>query len=113
MEYLDAYQACVTEFGNSKQPPSKPVKWKPPSLNRYKINVDGAVFKEQRMAGVGILIRDAVGQLIGACSRNLEVPLGAIEAEAMVVELGLMFERDLSIQDFTLESDSLTLINAL
>ena len=60
------------------------------------------------MAGVGILIRDAVGQLIGACSRNLEVPLRAIEAEAMVVELGLMFERDLSIQDFTLESDSLT-----
>ena len=65
------------------------------------------------MVGVGILIKDAEGQLIGACSRMLEVPLGAIEVEAMAVELGLMFERDLSIQDFTLESDSLTLINAL
>ena len=39
--------------------------------------------------------------------------MGAIEAEAKAVELGLMFARDLSIQDFTLESDSLTLINAL
>ena len=39
--------------------------------------------------------------------------MGAIEAEAKVVELGLMFARDLSIQDFILESDSLTLINAL
>ena len=113
VEYLDAYQACVTKFGNSKQPPAKPVKWKPPSLNRYKINVDGAVFKEQRMASVGILIRDAKGQLIRACSRKLEVSLGAIEAKAKAVELGLMFARDLSIQDFTLESDSLTLINAL
>ena len=65
------------------------------------------------MAGVGILIRDAEGQLIGACSRKLEVPLGDIEAKAKAVELGLMFARDLSIQDFTLESDSLTLINAL
>ena len=65
------------------------------------------------MAGVGILVRDAEGQLIGACSRKLEVPLGAIEAEAKAVKLGLMFARDLSIQDFTLESDSLTLINAL
>ena len=65
------------------------------------------------MASVGILIRDAKGQLIRACSRKLEVPLGAIEAEAMALELGHMFERDLSIQDFTLESDSLTLINAL
>ena len=71
-------------------------------------------FKEQRMAGVWILIRDAEGQLIGACSRKLEVPLGAIEAEAKAVKLGLMFARDLSIQDFTLESDLLlTLINAL
>ena len=58
------------------------MKWKPPSLNQYKINVDGAVFKEQRMASVGILIRDAKGQLIRACSRKLEVSLGAIEAEA-------------------------------
>ena len=65
------------------------------------------------MAGVGILIRDAEGQLIGACSGKLEVPFGAIKAKAEAVELGLMFARDLSIQDFTLESDSLTLINAL
>ena len=39
--------------------------------------------------------------------------MGAIEVEAKAVELGLMFARDLSIRDFTLESDSLTLINAL
>ena len=26
VEYLDAYQACVMEFGNSKQPPAEPVK---------------------------------------------------------------------------------------
>ena len=97
--------------GNPKQP-AEPVKWKSPSPDRYKVNVDNAVFKEQRMAGVGILIRDAEGHLIGACSRKLEAPLVAIEAEAKAVELGLLFARDLSIQDFTLESDLLTLINA-
>ena len=102
----------MVEFGNPKQP-AEPMKWKAPSLDQYKINVDGAVFKEQCMAGVGILIRDAKGQLIGACSRKLEAPLGAIKAKAKNVELGLLFARDLSIQDFTLESDSLTLINAL
>ena len=58
------------------------MKWKPPSPDRYKINVDGVVFKEHRLAGVGILIRDAEGHLIGACSKKLEAPLGAIEAEA-------------------------------
>ena len=64
----------MTEFGNSKQPPAERMKWKPPSLNQYKINVDDAMLKEQCKAGVGILIRDAEGQLIGACSRKLEVP---------------------------------------
>ena len=91
----------------------EPVKWKPPSPNRYKVNMDGAVFKEKCMAGVGILIRDAEGHLIGACSRKLAAPLGAIEAEAKVVELGLLFAKDMSIQDFTFESNSLNLINAL
>ena len=51
----------MTKFGNSKQPPAERMKWKPPSLNQYKINVDDAVLKEQHKAGVGILIRDAEG----------------------------------------------------
>ncbi|KAL0009025.1 hypothetical protein SO802_010527 [Lithocarpus litseifolius] len=65
------------------------------------------------MTSVGILISDDEGHLIGACSKKLEAPLGTIEAEAMTVELGLQFAKDMSIQDFTLESDSLMLINAL
>lgn len=93
--------------------PAATVKWTPPSPNQYKVNVDGAVLKEQRMAGVGILIRGDEGHLIGACSKKLDAPLGAIEAEAKAVELGLQFAKDMSIQDFMLESDSLTSINAL
>ena len=56
--------------------------WTPPSPARYKINVDGAVFKEQKSAGVGIIIRDDAGQLIGAYSKEIKAPLGAIEVEA-------------------------------
>ncbi|XP_050263199.1 uncharacterized protein LOC126707515 [Quercus robur] len=65
------------------------------------------------MAGVGILIRDAAGQMIDACSKKLDAPLGAMEVEAKAVELGLKFAKDMSIQDFTLEGDSLSLVNAL
>ena len=62
---------------------------------------------------VEILIGNVAGQVIGACSKKIDAPLGAIEAEAKAVELGLQFAKDLSIQDFTLESDSLVLVNAL
>ena len=71
------------------------------------------MFKEQKSAGVGIIIRDGAGQLIGAYSKKITAPLGAIEVEAKAVEMGLQFAKDMSIQDFTLETDSLSLANAL
>ena len=75
--------------------------------------MDGAVFASQKMASVGVLIRDAEGRLIGACSKKIMAPLGAIEAEAKVVKVGLQLANDFSIQDFTLKGDSQILINAL
>ena len=95
LEYLSVYQACM-EVTDSKQPTEAAV-WTPPSPSRYKINVDGAVFKEQKMARVGILIRDAAGQFIGACSKKIDPPLGAIEVEAKAVEIGLQFSKDMLI----------------
>ena len=50
--------------------------------------------------------------MIGACSKKIDAPLGAIEVEAKAVKMGLHFAKDMSIQDFTPESDSLTLVNA-
>ena len=38
-------------------------------LGVYKENVDGAVFKEQPTAGLGVIIRDADGQVVGALSQ--------------------------------------------
>ncbi|KAL0006702.1 hypothetical protein SO802_008204 [Lithocarpus litseifolius] len=58
-------------------------------------------------------LRDSAGRIIGACSKNIKAPLEAMEAEAKAVEFGLHFAGDFMIQEFVLESDSLTLINAL
>ena len=62
---------------------------------------------------VGVLIRDEEGNIIGALSKKIWVPLKAIEIEAKAVEVGLQFAKDLSIRDFILEGDSLLVINAL
>ena len=37
---------------------------------------------------MGVLIRDAEGRLIRACSKKIMAPLGAIEVEAKVVNVG-------------------------
>ena len=51
--------------------------------------------------------------MIGACSKKFLAPLGAIEAEAKATELAMQMAKDLIIQEFILESDSQTLVNAL
>nr|POF12282.1 hypothetical protein CFP56_67982 [Quercus suber] len=67
----------------------------------------------QKSAGIGMVIRDSISRIIRACSKKIEAPLGAMEVEAKAIEFSLHFAWDLMIQEFVLESDSLTLINAL
>ena len=50
----------------------------PPPHERYKINVDGVVFASQKEAGLGVLVRDAEGRVVGACRKKIMAPLGAL-----------------------------------
>ena len=54
LEYLVEYQECVKE--PEKQRVVQLEFWKPPPRNKFKINIDGAVFANQKAAGVGVLI---------------------------------------------------------
>ncbi|KAL0015395.1 hypothetical protein SO802_002464 [Lithocarpus litseifolius] len=60
-----------------------------------------------------VKLKDSDGTLIGACSKKLRFPLGAVEVEAKAIEFRLQFAKDLLIQDFILEGDSLVVFNAL
>ena len=112
LEYLAEYQECVAE--PVQRWDVQPEFWKPPLREKFKINIDGAVFADQKATIVGVLIRDEEGNIIGALSKKIWAPLKAIEIEAKAVEVGLQFAKDLSIRDFILEGDdSLLVINAL
>lgn len=78
-------------------------KWCPLQQGRYKINLDKAVFSAQNIVGVGMLIRDEEGRVIGACSRKIMAPLEAVEAEAKAFEFGLQFAKDMLIHDIVLK----------
>ena len=77
-------------------------KWEPLAFPFYKVNIDGAVFKEQKEAGVGVVIRGHVGNFIVGISKKFQCLLGAVEVEAKAFESGLEFVKDMGIQDFFL-----------
>ena len=69
--------------------------------------------KGQKTAGVGVIIQDDKGRLVAAMSKKIKAPLGAVEAEAMAYEAGLMLAKEIGIQDFIIEGDSLVIHQAL
>ena len=42
------------------------VRWSPPPRDHYKVNFDTTFFEETGLAGVGVVVHDCAGQIIGA-----------------------------------------------
>ena len=72
----------------------------------YKVNIDAIVFKEQRCYGIGVVIRNDKGQMMGALCKKITLPWGALEAKAKAAETDIMLAWDLGLKDIVVEGDS-------
>lgn len=75
--------------------------------------MDGAIFEYPHCYRIGVVIRNDRGQIIGAMTKKLHLPLGALEVETKAAEEGIILARDLGLGEVVVEGDSMTVMSAL
>jgi ribonuclease HI len=98
----------------SMQPNSTTViKWKPPEVSRYKVNYDGAVFSDRNEAGIGVIIRNHRGEVMGALSQRIPYPHSVEAVEASAARSAIQFAKDSGFTNIDLEGDSTSIVEAI
>jgi len=85
----------------------------PPISPIYKINFDRALFSELDAARLGVVICDSSGQVIGALSKRISIPISVATVEALACQRALIFAEGLSIFKAIFEGDVKVIIKAL
>ena len=88
-------------------------RWQPPPADLMKINFDGAVFSSVNVSGIGVVIRNNLGQVIASCSQRLPPVYSSNEVEALATAKAVSFAAEIGITKAVLEGDSLTIMKAL
>ncbi|KAL0000349.1 hypothetical protein SO802_014130 [Lithocarpus litseifolius] len=92
---------------------SDPIHWKPPRSPYCKVNFDGAIFQDLQMAGIGVVIRNSSGQVIGALSDRIHLPSAVDDVEAIACRRAISFALEIGVEEVVFEGDSETIIKAL
>ena len=115
---LEAVVALLTEFhGNSVERSKKKVvrthRWAPPVAGVYKVNYDGAYFADEEKAGIRVMVRNELGQVMGSLAEKIEMPATVEILEAMVARRAMLFMEELGLRYAVFEGDSELVVNAL
>ena len=77
------------------------------------MNFDGAMFREDNSAGVGVVIRDEQGLLVAVMTDKIPLPYSITVVEVLAAVKALRFAGDIGLESFILEGDSKITIDAL
>ena len=104
---LPAALPALTSHGSSR------VLWSPHPHPYFKVNFDGAVFKESNSAGIGVVIRDDLGQVMTSMSESVHLPSSVDEVEALTAVRAIYFAQEVGFSSIILEGDSERVIKSL
>ncbi|XP_030963981.1 uncharacterized protein LOC115985156 [Quercus lobata] len=92
---------------------SAPKVWSPPADDGWKINFDGAMFNESGEVGIGVVMRNSVGEVKAVLAEKIKKPPSVEVLELLAARRAALFSEDLGLDKVTFEGDSEQVMKAL
>ncbi|KAK9999099.1 hypothetical protein SO802_018702 [Lithocarpus litseifolius] len=111
VEFLEAQEPTKV---NLEPPPIQQAQhWRPPDAYIFKANFDVAVFKSEKLAGLGVVIRDWRGEAISALTMSVLLAQTVVELEALACRRAVQFAKEIGLTQVIFEGDSSIVIQAV
>ena len=87
--------------------------WRPLEYPFFKANFDAAIFKTRSLAGISVIIRDGMGEAIGALTMPIPLANSVATMEALACHMAVLFAKEIGLSDMIFEGDSVEVIQAI
>ncbi|XP_042970991.1 uncharacterized protein LOC122303306 [Carya illinoinensis] len=87
--------------------------WVKPPPGSYKMNWDVATNNRKGIIGIGAIMRDNHGQVIGTIQAKRVLHVNAFSREAYAMMMSVFFCKEISVFTFILEGDAMQVVNLL
>lgn len=108
---LEEFNKLPKTIGNPGGQPARH-EWQRPEPGIIKINVDAAWCHRSKKGGIGVIVRNETGAVIGDANRIL-TGQGIEELEAEAIRIGMHIAKEMGWNRIIVESDSKTVINQI
>ena len=87
--------------------------WQPPPVFKFKLNFDAAVFTDLECSGMGVIIHNEKGEVMGVKSAKGPRVMDSLEAKALACCDAIEFVVDIGLSDIVIEGYCVQVINAI
>ena len=70
-----------------------------------KANFDGAIFKDISAAGIGVAVRNELGEVVAAMAEKVPVPDLVFTLETLAARRAVLFVQELGLRNVIFEGD--------
>ena len=87
--------------------------WRPLTGSMYKLNFDATVFDGNRSSGVGLIVRNSLGEVMADLSARGPAVANSEEAEALACRKAVEFAMDAGFMDLVIKGDNAVVMKAI